>query len=257
MNAVLERALHGESLSGLGLIDFHVHLGRWAGLRIIVHEPDEIVRRAQALGLDGIVTNGVIDPDLTASNNLVGDLVRRYPGYVHGLAVTNPYQHHMADEVRRCFDDLGLRGVKLHSLHESPQSPQPLLAYQGEWEALFRFVSDHRAPVLFHGIVTEEMIRDWPDVPFVMAHGVGSVAQMIRLSRYPNFHVDTASTQNPAFAVTRAAALVGADRVVWGTDAPWDDFAQRLGVVLDTDLPDADVKAILGGNAVRLLHLEQ
>lgn len=257
MNAVLKRTLRGESLSGLGLIDFHVHLGKWAGLRIIVHRPDDIVRRAQTLGLDGIVVNGVIDPDLTASNNLVGDLERRYPGYVHGLAVTNPYQHHMADEVRRCFDELGLRGVKLHSLHESPQAPKPLLAYSEQWEALFRFLSDRRAPVLFHGIVTEEMVREWPEVPFVMAHGIGSVAEMKRLSRYPNFHVDTASTQNPAFAVTRAVGILGADRMIWGSDAPWDDFAQRLGVVLDTDLPDADVAAILGGNAVRLLRLGQ
>ncbi|NPV09202.1 MAG: amidohydrolase family protein [Anaerolineae bacterium] len=257
MSAIMERALRGESLAGLGLIDFHVHLGKWSGLNILAHHPEEIVRRAMALGLERIVVNGVIHPQLTASNDLVGDLVRRYPGFVIGLAVTNPYQHDMAHEVRRCFDELGMRGVKLHAMHETYQSPQPLLAYREQWERLFAFLSDRGAPVLYHGIVTEDMIRSWPDVPFVMAHGVSSPEQMVRLSRYPNFHVDTASTQNPYFAVTRAVSLLGASRVIWGTDAPWDDFAQRLGVVLDTDLPVPDLLAILGRNAARLLRLEE
>ncbi|MGI6208877.1 MAG: amidohydrolase family protein [Anaerolineae bacterium] len=256
MSAIKERALRGESLAGLGLIDFHVHLGKWAGLNIWVHEPEQIIRRAQALGLDAIAVNGVIHPDLTASNDLVGDLVRRYPGFVIGLAVTNPYQHDMADEVRRCFDELGMRGVKLHSLHETYQSPRPLLAYRDQWDRLFTFLSDRRAPVLYHGIVTEEMIRSWPDLPFVMAHGVSSPERMLALSRYPNFYVDTAATQNPTFAVTRAVDILGASRVLWGTDAPWDDFAQRLGVVLDTDLPEQDQLDVFGRNAARLLHLD-
>lgn len=130
-----------------------------------------------------------------------------------------------------------------------------IAADTSEWDRLFALLSERRVPVLFHGIVTEEMIRAWPDVPFVEAHGAGSVARMERLARYANYHVDTAQSQNPAWCVSAAVEILGADRVLWGTDAPAADFAQRLGVVLDSGLSVSEQRQILGLNAARLLRL--
>jgi predicted TIM-barrel fold metal-dependent hydrolase len=79
---------------------------------------------------------------------------------------------------------------------------------------------------------------------------------MERLARYPNFHVDTASTQNPGWALRAAVQILGAERVLWGTDAPGIDFAQRLGVILASRLSEAEVRQVLGLNAARLLGLE-
>ena len=256
MNPILERALRGERLSDVLIIDWHVHLAsRWTGMNMAVHDSDEMVRRAQAVGLSKLVVFGAIHPDMRQTNDMVGELVRRYPDYVVGFATLNPYQVDMAEEARRCFEQFGFRGVKVHSLHEAYQSPAPIAGYRGEWDSLFQFLAGRSAPVLYHGVVTEEMIRSWPEVPFVAAHGVGNVQAMRALGRYRNFHVDTASTQNPAWAVSRAVDILGADRVLWGTDAPLDDFAQRLGVVLDSGLPEARMRQVLGLNAARLLGL--
>jgi predicted TIM-barrel fold metal-dependent hydrolase len=147
--------------------------------------------------------------------------------------------------------------VKLHTFHQQALSPAGMASYTAEWDRLFAFLSERRAPVLFHGVVTEAMIRAWPDVPFVEAHGTGQVAHMERLAKYPNYHVDTAWTQNPAWSIDTAAGLLGEDRVIWGTDAPLDDFAQRLGVVLDSTLSTEGMRKILGLNAARLLRLSR
>ena len=89
----------------------------------------------------------------------------------------------------------------------------------------------------------------------MIAHGIGTPERAWRLRDCPNFHVDTAWTQNKAWSLSEVVAALGSERVLWGTDAPLDDFAQRLGIVLDSGLPEADQKRILGLNAARLLGL--
>jgi predicted TIM-barrel fold metal-dependent hydrolase len=256
VNAIAERALRGECLSPhVFIVDWHVHAGKWVAINLPSHRDDELVRRAQAVGVAKLCVNATIWPDLRAGNDAVAALVARYPETVVGFAVTNPYQHDMVAEVRRCLGELGFRAVKLHVMHDTRYSPRAIGEYTREWDRLFAFLSERHTPVLFHGIVTEAMIRAWPDVPFVAAHGSGHPAQNERLARYPNYHIDTASTQNLAWSVREAVDTLGADRVIWGTDAPGIDFAQRLGAVLASGLSESDQRKLLGGNAARLLRL--
>jgi len=256
VNELAARALRGESLDDVLVVDFHVHYAsKWNGMNIVVADNDEMIRMAERVGVDWLVVNGCILPDLGPANDAVAALASRRPDRVIGFASTNPYQHDMVAEVRRCFDELGMRGVKLHVMHDRYTTPRPIASYTEEWDALFAYLSERRAPVLFHGVVTEKMIADWPEVPFVCAHGVGSVETMDRMARYPNFYVDTAWTQNPAWAVTRAVDILGTERVVWGTDAPLVDFSHRLGVVLDTELTESQMRQVLGLNAARLMGL--
>jgi len=248
--------LAGKGLPDVLVIDFHVHLAsKWNTMNVPVCDSDEMLRLAKGAGVDALVVNGCIWPDLHQANDMVGALLARNRGKVVGLAALNPHQMDMTAEAHRCFDELGMRGVKLHIMHQTYHSPRPFSSYGREWERLFAYLSERRAPVLYHGFVTEEMISAWPDVPFVCAHGVGDVSGMERLARYPNFHVDTAATQNVAGCVDVAVGLLDPERVLWGTDAPLDDFAQRLGVVLDSHLEEPALRQVLGRNAARLLGL--
>ena len=52
-----------------------------------------------------------------------------------------------------------------------------------------------------------------------------------------------------------ARKVLGPERILWGTDAPFDDFAQRFGIVLDSDLTEDEQRKVLGGNAARLMKL--
>ncbi len=55
--------------------------------------------------------------------------------------------------------------------------------------------------------------------------------------------------------MTRAVDILGTERVLWGTDAPLVDFSHRLGVVLDTELSEQQMRQVLGLNAARLMGL--
>ena len=254
MNAIAERALRGEGLAGTPVIDWHVHLGKW----VTMHMPGQgeaLIRHARRLGIAKLVVNGTKWPALRESNDAVAAFAARHPDMVIGFAVANPYQGGMADEVRRCIDELGFRGLKVHNFFETYHSPRGISSYTKEWDRVFAVLAERHLPVLYHGVVTEAMVRDWPDVPFVAAHGIAIVATMERMAAYPNFHVDTPASSNVAWCLKAGVDILGADRILWGTDAPLADFAQRLGVVLDSGLPDADIRKILGLNAARLLGL--
>jgi predicted TIM-barrel fold metal-dependent hydrolase len=113
---------------------------------------------------------------------------------------------------------------------------------------------EHGLPVLYHGVVTPEDVRRFPETNFVAAHGLCQTAKYA-LAECPNFYVDTAYSQNTPRECAEAVRILGPDRIVWASDAPLADFAQRLGIILDADISEDDKRQILGRNALRLLNM--
>jgi hypothetical protein len=70
-------------------------------------------------------------------------------------------------------------------------------------------------------------------------------------------YVDTAASHllyDPA-VYRRVVDLVGADKILWGSDFPLTSQAKALERVRDADLSDDELQLILGGNIARLLML--
>ena len=51
----------------------------------------------------------------------------------------------------------------------------------------------------------------------------------------------------------RLVSLFGADHILFGTDSPWSEQTASVQKIRALPLPDADMRAILGGNAEKLL----
>ena len=47
----------------------------------------------------------------------------------------------------------------------------------------------------------------------------------------------------------------GAERVLFGSDSPWGDPGEELGVLRGLGLEETELEAVCGGNAARLLGL--
>jgi len=256
MNGTLrDRALRGEPLTDVLIVDWHVHLGRWA-LSYLPLDGEAMLAAMDRVGVARICVNGITFSEVREGNNRVAEFARRFPDRVVPFAALNPYQGDMLDELKRCVGEMGVRGLKIHSMVQGQHSPD-LRRPAHDWEGVWRFCAEAKLPILAHGIVTDDDVRRHPDTVFVIAHGIGAPERAWRLRECANFHVDTAWTQNRTWSLGEVVAALGPERVLWGTDAPLDDFAQRLGIVFDSGLPEPDQRKILGLNAARLLGLPQ
>ena len=247
-----EKALAGESLRDTLIVDWHVHLGRWTA-SFLPCADDQMLAAMDRVGVSKICVNGIIYSDVREGNDRAADLARRFPDRVVPFASLNPYQGDMIEELQRCID-LGMRGVKVHSMVQGTHSPNILDASYG-WNRVWELCAKAGLPVLAHGVVTDDDIRRHPQTIFVIAHGTGAHDRLRRLRDCPNVYADTAWTQNKVWSLPALVEILGPERILWGTDAPLDDFAQRLGIVLDSGLSEADQAKILGLNAARLLRL--
>ena len=87
--------------------------------------------------------------------------------------------------------------------------------------------------------------------PEARADGAGVPSGYLR-----RFHYDTLVQHPPALAYL--ASVVGADRVLLGSDHPfWLGDPTPVRTVREARLPEAARSAILGDNAVRLYHLDE
>jgi predicted TIM-barrel fold metal-dependent hydrolase len=70
---------------------------------------------------------------------------------------------------------------------------------------------------------------------------------------YPNLLIDTSGSQCFSGIVEYAVSVLGAERILFGSDVPGRDFAVQLGRVYGAKISEADQEKILYGNAERLL----
>lgn len=98
------------------------------------------------------------------------------------------------------------------------------------------------------------LARRHPDVNFIMAHAGGDWERGLRTVRHvPNIHPDTCGNDPEAGFVELGVRLLGAQRLVFGSDATGRSFASQMAKITGADLSAEDKALILGGNLERLM----
>ncbi len=258
---ILEKALNGETLKDTLIVDCHGHLDHWKAAVNIGVDIDSMIDRMDRIGIDMACINKWNCPEIRRANDDVGAAIRKYPDRVAGFAVNTPSmgRQKTRDELKRCFEELGFKGVKVHNGYETQMPLRDQIRmhdYADALEAIWEFVDEQACPVLCHGYLTPNTAKQYPNGKFIAAHACGQRGNADNYADCPNVYFDTACSGVGRGSIEYIVKRVGAERVLYGSDLPYADPAYRIGQTIGTRLTDDVLIKVLGQNMAALLGLE-
>ena len=258
---IMEAAMDGQRLSGYRIIDCHAHLGFYGIFDIPYNDPEGMLPVMDRVGIERACISALVamTNDYMYGNDLVADAIKRYPKRFIGYAVLDPNHHDgMETELKRCFDKLGMKAIKLHTdLHGYPiDGPN--------YSAVLRYANDRRLITLIHGVgnpeTLEKLSLDYPNAKIIVAHGGGWDG------RAPNKYLPVVKKRANVYLDSGAGSLcylggvealvreVGTDKVLYGSDFPFGDALSEMGKIIYAKIADEEKEKILGLNLLRLLE---
>jgi predicted TIM-barrel fold metal-dependent hydrolase len=246
--------------------DVHTHLNGVDG-----RTPDErmanLLRFADRLGVERVtVMMGfpfLTDPtpdQLRRQNDQVLQALAHYHDRAFGFVyLSGKHPDASLRELDRCVKDGPMVGVKLWVARR---------AHEAELDALVARAAELKAPILQHtwfkarGNLPGEsnpldlaaLAKRHPKAAFVCGHAGGDWPLGVRAVRdCPNVVAETSGSDPTTGMVEMAVRELGADRVLFGSDAGGRTFASQLAKVRGADVPDDAKKLILKENLKRLL----
>lgn len=234
-------------------------------------EAGALLARAREHGIEHLVALGDVlahgrsptAAQIRETNDDTAWLAARHPGFVTGFCYLNPTLGERAvwSEVERCAAR-GFRGLKLEIANNARDAcMRPVMAaaerhglvvLQHAWSMTkIRQRSYHTDP---EDVAT--LARRFPGVRIIMAHLTGcGVRGVLAIKPCANVVVDTSGAAPEAGIVEFAVHELGAERVLYGSDAPVRDFGVALARITGSRLDAATQRKILRDNARALLRL--
>ncbi len=238
---------------------------------------DELIASMDKEGIDisVIVNLGWTTHELCVeTNEYILESIARYPQRLIGFCTVQPQSPEAAiTEIERCAEG-GIKGV-------GELRPDMQLLDLGDEEVMKPFIEvmmKHKLILLTHvsepvghnypgkGGITPDMlypfITSFPDLTIVCAHWGGGLpfyALMPEVKQaMSNVFFDTAASPflySPQ-VYSQVVQLVGADKILFGSDYPLLAQSRLLKEIRSLDLPEETKNPILSGNAQRLLGIK-
>lgn len=197
---------------------------------------------------------------LRADNDQVLRALKAFPERTFGLVYLNPkHERASLDELERCVANGPMIGVKLW-VAQRCDAPEldPIIARAAELKAL---IFQHTWLKITGNLPGESspvdlvaLARRHPEAILVCGHTGGDWETGISAIRaQKNVYADLAGGDPTAGFTEMAVRELGAERVLYGSDAGGRSFASQLAKVHGANIREAEKKLILGGNLKRLL----
>ena len=276
-------------------IDMHVHVPRQEGLAEIAIESslrryfrlksapetgDELAALYAEWDILGVVFS--VDTETTTgetpdSNDYVAQIVGSHPEQFIGFATVDPWKGEAAvEELERAVEDLGLRGLKLHTIHQAffPNDERiyplyekcqalgiPLLMHSGFAAAGVGMPGGGGFKLKYGRPIPgfDDVAADFPDLTIIMAHPAWPwIEEQIAVALHkPNVYLDL-SGWAPRYIpkeLVREADTRLKDKVLFGSDFPYVSPDRWLSEFSDLPIRDEVRPKILQDNARRILGL--
>ena len=247
--------------------DLHCHLSGVPGATPEARL-ESLLRRADRMGIEKLCVfmgmEWTYDPSperLRQENDEVLRALRAHKDRAFGFVYLNP-NHVQAslDELNRCVRDGPMVGVKLWvARHCNTPELDPIVHRASELQAL---IFQHTWLKITGNLPGEstpqelvELAARHPHTAFVCGHSGGDWEVGLQAIRgAANIHADLAGGDPTAGFTEMAVRELGADRVLYGSDAGGRSFASQLAKVHGAEIPERSKELILSGNLQRLLN---
>ncbi|MBQ2732699.1 MAG: amidohydrolase [Clostridia bacterium] len=228
---------------------------------------EEIIEINKEAGIDmSLVQSAATVPHQVESiNEFIAATVKKYPESFIGFGTLHPDSENTEKEIEHLLS-LGLQGVKIHNDFIR------VAVDDARMDKIYRLCAESHLPLLLHTgdkrydftnpNRMEKVLSANPDLTVIGAHfGGWSVWEeaSTRLARFDNLVVDCSSS-TAYITPELGRELVhryGAERVMFGSDFPFNHPSDELERTLALGLTDEEYRLILGENAKRLLRIQK
>ncbi|MBP5638216.1 MAG: amidohydrolase family protein [Victivallales bacterium] len=265
------------------IFDVHTHVWPDAlALRVVAHlqkqsnmlpvysdgTAADLRRHAIAAGYDGWMNCPVVTrPNQSHSVNEHAAAANQWPSL--SMGALHPDDDDVCGEIHHIMD-LGLHGIKLHPEYQS------FYPTEAKMEPIWTLAENHQLPVIIHAgndvgfeppyhscpADFAEVVRRHPGLTLICAHMGGWMTweEVERdLVGHP-VYLDTSFASSymrlQPGQFERIIRNHGIDRVLFGTDSPWQPMKASIDDILDLPFTDAEKQKILYGNAQRMFRFE-
>jgi len=245
------------------IIDSHVHMGVD---RVFdeVRDEAEVLSTMDENGIDVSLVQGMfgwVEPDdIIALHDRLYRFTQQYKKRIFGIITMTPYLKEKTyyDEARRCVQELGFVGLKMHPAAEGV-NPAGKIG-QFVWEVC----RELKIPIMVHtgpGIpfslpaMCIGRAKQFPDVPCILAHS-GMIAQageaFLAADECENIYLDT--SWSAAHHIKHMVKKYGPERVMYAGDEA-SNVAVELAKYRSIELSQDEWKWCMGGTANKVFKL--
>ncbi len=232
---------------------------------------DELLRRMDHAGVDKALTwlRPPYMREIAKSNAYVYEATQQHPNRILGFGWADPHLgvERSKDDVKRCIYEYGFYGVKLNGAQNSyyiddPKLSLPLVEEIAKTGKLLAFHVGTDAYEATHPFRVAKVAKMFPELEILMAHMGGvahrdlSNAAIEMAQECPNLILIGSAVRAPA--ILKAIKTLGADRVCFGSDTPFELIhveVAKYHALLDGEVAPEEKRQVMGGNIARLLDL--
>jgi len=244
--------------------------------------PDQLLRDMDTAGIDRCIIQGWYWENQTTCdelNGFVASVVKQHPDRLGAFATVQPAEgSEVIEALKRSLDE-GFIGIgELHPWVQGFSLEDPV------WEQILTLAGERRLPVKFHvtdPVATPEsalseptpipeflaLADRHPDVDFILSHWGGGLPfyelnkRVRRILKRVYYDSAASPLLYQADIYRRVCDLVGADKILFGTDYPLlthprkskiPEFRRSLEEARTSGLNEEELAAVLGSNAHRI-----
>ncbi len=246
--------------------DLHCHFSGVPG-DTVVDRAAKILEYADRMGVQRLVffmgwpwSQRPTPEDFRRQNDQVLEALAEWPERLLGFAyLSGHYPEESLKEIERCIANGPMVGIKLWVARKcSDAALDPIIARCGELNAAIYQHTWLKTQGNYEGESTPMdlavLANRHPTVPIICGHTGGDWTRGIRAVRASkNVSVGIGGSEPTAGFVEMAVRELGAERVIYGSDAGGRSFSTQLAKVYGADVADSEKRLILGQNLRRML----